>query len=165
MSKIPTYFSNFYTTCSYMSTWFVLDICSTAPLEPISLLFTTYDSELGFKLLNMLRLWRLRRVSSLFARFASMLYLISWFCFHQFFYLLEYFSAFFLTCTFALFQTRKGHSLQLLLGQVYKAHCCKPLNLINSPTSYTISRHIQELNFLFQNFSGNLVCSALCRML
>ncbi|AES64187.2 inwardly rectifying potassium channel subunit [Medicago truncatula] len=53
---------------SYMSTWFVLDICSTAPLEPISLLFTTYDSELGFKLLNMLRLWRLRRVSSLFAR-------------------------------------------------------------------------------------------------
>ncbi|KAI5447479.1 potassium channel KAT3 [Lathyrus oleraceus] len=53
---------------SYLSTWFALDICSTAPLETISLLFTNYNSELGFKLLNMLRLWRLRRVSSLFAR-------------------------------------------------------------------------------------------------
>ncbi|CAI8590846.1 unnamed protein product [Vicia faba] len=53
---------------SYISTWFALDICSTAPLETISLLLTNYNSELGFKLLNMLRLWRLRRVSSLFAR-------------------------------------------------------------------------------------------------
>ncbi|BAT89715.1 Potassium channel [Vigna angularis] len=52
----------------YLSTWFVFDVCSTAPFESISLLFTDHNSEIGFKILNMLRLWRLRRVSSLFAR-------------------------------------------------------------------------------------------------
>ncbi|KAI4295427.1 hypothetical protein L6164_035486 [Bauhinia variegata] len=52
----------------YISTWFIFDVCSTAPFQPISILFTNHSSELGFKLLNMLRLWRLRRVSSLFAR-------------------------------------------------------------------------------------------------
>ncbi|KAK8464338.1 hypothetical protein PHAVU_011G181800 [Phaseolus vulgaris] len=52
----------------YISTWFVFDICSTAPFQSISLLFTDHSSEIGFKILNMLRLWRLRRVSSLFAR-------------------------------------------------------------------------------------------------
>ncbi|MED6184282.1 Potassium channel kat2 [Stylosanthes scabra] len=52
----------------YISTWFAFDVCSTAPFQPISLLLTNHSSELGFKVLNMLRLWRLRRVSSLFAR-------------------------------------------------------------------------------------------------
>ncbi|XP_014490211.1 potassium channel KAT1 [Vigna radiata var. radiata] len=52
----------------YLSTWFIFDVCSTAPFESISLLFTDNRSEIGFKILNMLRLWRLRRVSSLFAR-------------------------------------------------------------------------------------------------
>ncbi|XP_058095323.1 potassium channel KAT3-like isoform X2 [Magnolia sinica] len=52
----------------YISTWFVFDVCSTAPFQPLSLLFTKHSSGLGFKVLNMLRLWRLRRVSSLFAR-------------------------------------------------------------------------------------------------
>ncbi|KAM7524987.1 hypothetical protein LguiA_014889 [Lonicera macranthoides] len=52
----------------YLSSWFIFDVCSTAPLQPLSLLFTDHSSGLGFKLLNMLRLWRLRRVSSLFAR-------------------------------------------------------------------------------------------------
>ncbi|ONI10980.1 hypothetical protein PRUPE_4G080000 [Prunus persica] len=52
----------------YISTWFIFDVCSTAPFQSISLLFTNHGSELGFKLLNMLRLWRLRRVSFLFAR-------------------------------------------------------------------------------------------------
>ncbi|XP_050370791.1 potassium channel KAT3-like [Argentina anserina] len=52
----------------YLSTWFIFDVCSTAPFQPISLMFTQHGSELGFKVLNMLRLWRLRRVSSLFAR-------------------------------------------------------------------------------------------------
>ncbi|KAH7837545.1 hypothetical protein Vadar_015028 [Vaccinium darrowii] len=51
----------------YISTWFLFDICSTLPLQPLSL-FTDHSSGIGFKLLNMLRLWRLRRVSSLFAR-------------------------------------------------------------------------------------------------
>lgn len=115
MSKNLTYFILLHETCSYLSTWFALDICSTAPLETISLLFTNYNSELGFKLLNMLRLWRLRRVSSLFARFASITYLTSLFWFHRFFYLLEYAGACSLTRLLS-FQTRKGHSLQLLLG-------------------------------------------------
>ncbi|XP_019056062.1 PREDICTED: potassium channel KAT2 [Nelumbo nucifera] len=52
----------------YMSTWFVFDVCSTAPLQPLSLLFTDNSNELGFKVLSMLRLWRLQRVSSLFER-------------------------------------------------------------------------------------------------
>ncbi|XP_058101102.1 potassium channel KAT3-like isoform X3 [Magnolia sinica] len=52
----------------YLSTWFVFDVCSTVPLQPLSLLFTNQSAGLGFKILNMLRLWRLRRVSSLFAR-------------------------------------------------------------------------------------------------
>lgn len=52
----------------YLSTWFIFDVCSTAPFQSISLLFTKHSSGLGFKALNMLRLWRLRRVSALFAR-------------------------------------------------------------------------------------------------
>ncbi|KAF5752744.1 potassium channel KAT1 [Tripterygium wilfordii] len=52
----------------YISTWFIFDVCSTAPFQSMSFLFTDNSSELGFRLLNMLRLWRLRRVSSLFAR-------------------------------------------------------------------------------------------------
>ncbi|CBI30869.3 unnamed protein product, partial [Vitis vinifera] len=52
----------------YISTWFIFDVCSTAPFEAFSLLFTKHNSGLGYKALNMLRLWRLRRVSSLFAR-------------------------------------------------------------------------------------------------
>ncbi|XP_068323935.1 potassium channel KAT1-like [Pyrus communis] len=52
----------------YLSTWFLFDVCSTAPFQSISLLLTNHSSELEFKVLNMLRLWRLRRVSSLFAR-------------------------------------------------------------------------------------------------
>ncbi|XP_020705758.1 potassium channel KAT3-like isoform X1 [Dendrobium catenatum] len=52
----------------YLTSWFILDVCSTVPFQYISLLFQKHGGDLGFKLLNMLRLWRLRRVSSLFAR-------------------------------------------------------------------------------------------------
>ncbi|XP_031256768.1 potassium channel KAT1 [Pistacia vera] len=52
----------------YISTWFIFDVCSTAPFQSFSLLFGNHSSEIGLRLLNMLRLWRLRRVSSLFAR-------------------------------------------------------------------------------------------------
>lgn len=52
----------------YISTWFIFDVCSTVPFQSISLLFTHHSGGLGFKVLSMLRLWRLRRVSSLFAR-------------------------------------------------------------------------------------------------
>ncbi|CAI0545112.1 unnamed protein product [Linum tenue] len=58
----------------YICTWFVFDVSSTAPFQPVSLLFREQSSELGFKLLNMLRLWRLRRVSSLFARSITLTY-------------------------------------------------------------------------------------------
>ncbi|PNX89946.1 potassium channel KAT1-like protein, partial [Trifolium pratense] len=51
----------------YLCTWFIFDVCSTAPFQSISSLFTHNSSEIGFKILNMLRLWRIRRVSSLFA--------------------------------------------------------------------------------------------------
>ncbi|XP_022879617.1 potassium channel KAT3-like isoform X2 [Olea europaea var. sylvestris] len=52
----------------YLSTWFIFDVCSTVPFRALSLLFTYHSDGLGFKLLSMLRLWRLRRVSSMFAR-------------------------------------------------------------------------------------------------
>ncbi|XP_022720288.1 potassium channel KAT3-like [Durio zibethinus] len=52
----------------YISTWLAFDVCSTAPFQSLSPMFTDHGSELGLRLLNMLRLWRLRRVSSLFAR-------------------------------------------------------------------------------------------------
>ncbi|CAL5022910.1 unnamed protein product [Urochloa decumbens] len=52
----------------YLSTWFIFDVCSTAPFQQISLLFRHEGNALAFKILNMLRLWRLHRVSSLFAR-------------------------------------------------------------------------------------------------
>lgn len=55
----------------YLSTWFIFDVCSTAPFQPIILLFTHKGNDLAFKMLNMLRLWRLHRVSTLFARFES----------------------------------------------------------------------------------------------
>ncbi|XP_044496295.1 potassium channel KAT1-like isoform X2 [Mangifera indica] len=52
----------------YISTWFIFDVCSTTPFQSLSFLFTNHTSELGLRFLSMLRLWRLRRVSSLFAR-------------------------------------------------------------------------------------------------
>ncbi|XP_037455409.1 potassium channel KAT1-like isoform X1 [Triticum dicoccoides] len=52
----------------YLSTWFIFDVCSTAPFQPIILLFTHKGNDLSFKVLNLLRLWRLNRVSTLFAR-------------------------------------------------------------------------------------------------
>uniref|UniRef100_M4DWW6 Potassium channel n=1 Tax=Brassica campestris TaxID=3711 RepID=M4DWW6_BRACM len=52
----------------YLSTWFVFDVCSTAPFKSLSLLFNYKGSQIGFTVLSMLRLWRLRRGSLLFAR-------------------------------------------------------------------------------------------------
>ncbi|CAA0832929.1 Potassium channel KAT1 [Striga hermonthica] len=52
----------------YLSTWFVFDLCSTIPFQSVRMLFINHNGGLGFDLLSMLRLWRLRRVSSLFAR-------------------------------------------------------------------------------------------------
>eukprot|EP01018_Ginkgo_biloba_P000273 Gb_37804 [translate_table: standard] len=53
----------------YLSTWFVFDISSTIPFQAFSLIFTgRFGSGLTFKLLHILRLWRLRKVSALFAR-------------------------------------------------------------------------------------------------
>ncbi|THU49172.1 hypothetical protein C4D60_Mb06t06760 [Musa balbisiana] len=52
----------------YLSSWFIFDILSTAPFQLISLLSDSSVNGLGFKILNMLRLWRLRRISSFFSR-------------------------------------------------------------------------------------------------
>ncbi|KAJ6766311.1 POTASSIUM CHANNEL KAT1 [Salix purpurea] len=52
----------------YMSTWFIFDVCSTAPFQSLSLLLRNHGNGLGFNMLSMLRLWRLRRVSAMFAR-------------------------------------------------------------------------------------------------
>ncbi|KAJ8465464.1 hypothetical protein OPV22_028016 [Ensete ventricosum] len=52
----------------YLSTWFIFDACSTFPIQTIIFLFNGHSKSLGFKLLSVLRLWRLHRVNSLFAR-------------------------------------------------------------------------------------------------
>lgn len=53
----------------YISTWFIFDITSTVPFQPFSYIFTgKFGSGLSYNLLNLLRLWRLRRVKSLFTR-------------------------------------------------------------------------------------------------
>lgn len=54
----------------YLSSWFVLDVASTVPFEAIAFIFTgRYGKGFVYSMLNMLRLWRLRRVSALFARY------------------------------------------------------------------------------------------------
>ncbi|XP_009393618.2 potassium channel AKT1 [Musa acuminata AAA Group] len=50
----------------YLSTWFILDVASTIPSEIARKILPKNLRSYGF--FNMLRLWRLRRVSSLFAR-------------------------------------------------------------------------------------------------
>ncbi|WOK98634.1 hypothetical protein Cni_G07346 [Canna indica] len=50
----------------YLRTWFILDVISTLPSEILLRLLP--PSLRSYGLFNMLRLWRLRRVSSLFAR-------------------------------------------------------------------------------------------------
>ncbi|KAG6536954.1 hypothetical protein ZIOFF_002032 [Zingiber officinale] len=51
----------------YLTTWFVLDVASTIPSELALILLPHKLRSYGF--FNMLRLWRLRRVSALFARY------------------------------------------------------------------------------------------------
>ncbi|XP_057853191.2 potassium channel AKT1 isoform X2 [Cryptomeria japonica] len=51
----------------YICTWFLFDVSSTIPFEAISFI-SKLRTNLSFGVLNMLRLWRLRRVSALFAR-------------------------------------------------------------------------------------------------
>lgn len=50
----------------YTTSWFVLDVASTIPSEIARMILPSKLRSYGF--FNMLRLWRLRRVSSLFAR-------------------------------------------------------------------------------------------------
>lgn len=53
----------------YLATWLILDITSTVPLGGVAYIFTRkYGSGITYSLLHMLRLWRLRHVSALFAR-------------------------------------------------------------------------------------------------
>ncbi|KAL6544925.1 hypothetical protein OROMI_023787 [Orobanche minor] len=52
----------------YLTTWFAFDVFSTIPFQSLSFLLTNHNGGLGFDFLSMLRLWRLRRVSSLCAR-------------------------------------------------------------------------------------------------
>jgi hypothetical protein len=61
--------------------WFAMDVASTVPFHIIYRLVS--GSSTGFRYLNLLRLWRLRRVSKLFARYsvffsAHASYYISW---------------------------------------------------------------------------------------
>jgi len=49
----------------YLKTWFLFDLVSTIPYELTDRLFPTLDT---YGYFGMLRLWRLRRVSAMFAR-------------------------------------------------------------------------------------------------
>lgn len=58
-----------YIAVRYISTWFIFDITSTVPFQAFSYIFTgKIGSGLSYNLLNLLRLWRLRRVKALFTR-------------------------------------------------------------------------------------------------
>ncbi|KAL2652185.1 hypothetical protein R1flu_020313 [Riccia fluitans] len=53
----------------YLSTWLVLDVASTVPFTLVAVIFTgKIGRGFTYALLNILRLWRLRRVSALFSR-------------------------------------------------------------------------------------------------
>ncbi|KAL2609270.1 hypothetical protein R1flu_027843 [Riccia fluitans] len=53
----------------YLSTWLVLDVASTVPFSLVAVIFTgKIGRGFTYALLNMLRLWRLRRVSALLSR-------------------------------------------------------------------------------------------------
>ena len=68
----------------YLSSWFVLDVASTVPFEAIAFVFTgRYGKGFVYSMLNMLRLWRLRRVSALFARYISHWIFINSICFEM----------------------------------------------------------------------------------
>lgn len=59
----------------YLTSWFVLDLVSTIPSEIMLLMLPPKLRSFGF--FNMLRLWRLRRVSAMFARYMHILATIS----------------------------------------------------------------------------------------
>lgn len=53
----------------YLSTWFIMDVASTLPLETIAYIITReHHGGLSYSLLGMLRFWRLRRVKTFFTR-------------------------------------------------------------------------------------------------
>ncbi|XP_015688138.1 potassium channel KAT2 isoform X2 [Oryza brachyantha] len=52
----------------YLSSWFLFDVCSTIPYQLLGRIFKKHENGLAYRLLSMLRLWRLRRLSELFAR-------------------------------------------------------------------------------------------------
>jgi len=55
----------------YLSTWFILDVSLTCQFQIVALLFTgKFGAGLTFSLLHIFRLWRLRKVSALFARYS-----------------------------------------------------------------------------------------------
>lgn len=54
----------------YTTSWFILDVASTIPSEVARKILPHKLRSYGF--FNMLRLWRLRRVSSLFARYMTL---------------------------------------------------------------------------------------------
>lgn len=56
----------------YTSTWLAFDVISTIPSELARKITPSPFQSYGF--FNMLRLWRLRRVSSLFARYGMMVF-------------------------------------------------------------------------------------------
>ncbi|KAL5975257.1 RAC-alpha serine/threonine-protein kinase [Asimina triloba] len=69
----------------YMSTWFILDVLSTIPVELARKVLPTDFAAYGF---TMLRLWRLRRVSAMFARVRFNVTLLSVHSAGCFFYLI-----------------------------------------------------------------------------
>ncbi|CAM6027486.1 unnamed protein product, partial [Sphagnum balticum] len=53
----------------YIKTWLILDVASTVPFPGVAYILTGHEGKgLTYGFLNMLRLWRLRRASALFAR-------------------------------------------------------------------------------------------------
>jgi len=81
-------FHQFIFSARYLSSWFILDVASTVPFSAIMAIFThKYETGFATSLINLLRLWRLRRVSAVFARYLKgMKHLITTCRTYSFFY-------------------------------------------------------------------------------
>jgi potassium channel len=59
----------FFLNHRYLSTWFIMDVASTIPLQGLEYLLTRQVREsISYGVLGVLRLWRLRKVSVFFTR-------------------------------------------------------------------------------------------------
>lgn len=99
----------------YISTWFFLDVISTIPYEVVRSILPQNIQPYG--VFNMLRLWRLRRVGSMFARSLTKYICVKWKD-------LSYTVTNYFSFNYS-FQIGERSGLQLFCSSVCKAYMCE----------------------------------------